>query len=541
MSLDDLQAQLRGTLDQQFAALNKKYEDGIADARRQAAADAEREFSVRLEAARVEWGSQLEASIAAARAEGQTRAAEALEHQRTEHAQGVERERAEFAQHIERQQAEHAQTVEHERVEFAQQIERQRAEHADSVEHAVTQAVAAARTDAQQQAFEALERERVEHDQAMTQAVAGARRTAELELESERRRGQNEIEAARQQAKTEAAAARQQTQGVSDADRRQLTSALEAERQRAQADMEGLRQRMQAETDALRQRMQAEIATARQVGAASVKPVAPPAPAVPALPAGAFNRALEAIREIDDSQTLSQALDSLLAHAGAVAGRGAMFLINADRLKAWKASGIPDIDVQTVESSIGGKDLLGRAIQTGQATPSSAALPAPPFARLPADRVGLAVPLMIGGRAVAVLYADSGAAAPPVGWAQIVEALVRHTAAVVALRTAMRTLDMLGGGADESGDASAGQVDDVQGARRYARLLVSEIKLYNEAAVRTGRQQRDLLQRLGPEIDRAQRLYDERVPSAVGARHVYFQQELVQTLADGDPALLGTT
>ena len=88
--------------------------------------------------------------------------------------------------------------------------------------------------------------------------------------------------------------------------------------------------------------------------------------------------------------------------------------------------------------------------------------------------------------------------------------------------------------------ADGGEASDDQGARRFARLLVSEIKLYNEAAVRTGRQQRDLLQRLRVEIDRAQRLYEERVPPAVGGRHAYFQQELVQTLADGDPALLGS-
>ena len=37
----------------------------------------------------------------------------------------------------------------------------------------------------------------------------------------------------------------------------------------------------------------------------------------------------------------------------------------------------------------------------------------------------------------------------------------------------------------------------------------------------------------------AQRLYEERVPPAIGARHALFQQELVQTLADGDRALLG--
>ena len=82
--------------------------------------------------------------------------------------------------------------------------------------------------------------------------------------------------------------------------------------------------------------------------------------------------------------------------------------------------------------------------------------------------------------------------------------------------------------------------DEESGARRYARLLVSEIKLYNEAAVRDGRERRDLLARLRPEIERARRLYEERVPATVGGRGLYFQQELVQTLAGGDPGLLGT-
>jgi hypothetical protein len=81
--------------------------------------------------------------------------------------------------------------------------------------------------------------------------------------------------------------------------------------------------------------------------------------------------------------------------------------------------------------------------------------------------------------------------------------------------------------------------DDDTSARRYARLLVSEIKLYNEGAVRVGREKRDLLHRLRSEIERARRLYAERVPDATGQRGAYFQQELVQTLADGDATLLG--
>jgi hypothetical protein len=81
--------------------------------------------------------------------------------------------------------------------------------------------------------------------------------------------------------------------------------------------------------------------------------------------------------------------------------------------------------------------------------------------------------------------------------------------------------------------------EDGTSARRYARLLVSEIKLYNEAAVQLGRQKRDLLERLKPEIERARKLYTQRISPSVDERAALFQQELVQTLADGDVSLLG--
>jgi hypothetical protein len=89
------------------------------------------------------------------------------------------------------------------------------------------------------------------------------------------------------------------------------------------------------------------------------------------------------------------------------------------------------------------------------------------------------------------------------------------------------------------GPKGTGATEDSNSARRYARLLVSEIKLYNEPAVRLGREKRDLLTRLKPEIDRARRLYEQRISTAIDSRGALFQQELVQTLADGDPALLG--
>lgn len=76
-------------------------------------------------------------------------------------------------------------------------------------------------------------------------------------------------------------------------------------------------------------------------------------------------------------------------------------------------------------------------------------------------------------------------------------------------------------------------------ARRFARLLVSEIKLYNEQKVRDGRAEGDLYSRLREDIDRSRQMYDKRVAPEVAGRFDYFHWELVNTLAEGDPAKLG--
>ncbi len=77
-------------------------------------------------------------------------------------------------------------------------------------------------------------------------------------------------------------------------------------------------------------------------------------------------------------------------------------------------------------------------------------------------------------------------------------------------------------------------------ARRFARLLVSEIKLYNEQQVAEGRSQNDLYRRLREYIDRSREMYDQRVKPEVAQRYDYFHHELVNTLAEGDEAKLGS-
>jgi len=76
-------------------------------------------------------------------------------------------------------------------------------------------------------------------------------------------------------------------------------------------------------------------------------------------------------------------------------------------------------------------------------------------------------------------------------------------------------------------------------ARRFARLLVSEIKLYNEQKVKEGRETQDLYERLREAIDRSRDMYNKRIQPPVAAKFDYFHYELVSSLAEGVEGKLG--
>lgn len=76
-------------------------------------------------------------------------------------------------------------------------------------------------------------------------------------------------------------------------------------------------------------------------------------------------------------------------------------------------------------------------------------------------------------------------------------------------------------------------------AKRFARLVVSEIKLYNEAKVNEGRRNKDLYERLKEDIERGRQMYSDRIPAGVRDSTNYFYDELVRILAGGDAGALG--
>jgi len=164
----------------------------------------------------------------------------------------------------------------------------------------------------------------------------------------------------------------------------------------------------------------------------------------------------------------------------------------------------------------------------------------------------VAIPIVIGGQAVAVLYADAGLETgndqqgtpnrePGTLNLEPLEILTRFASQRLEALTAIKAARSLTVDADVRAPARGGNdesADQHAAARRYARLLVSEIKLYHEPQVAEGRRERDLATRLGGEIARVRTLYEQRVPAEVRQHTDYVHEELIRTLADGDASLL---
>jgi len=76
-------------------------------------------------------------------------------------------------------------------------------------------------------------------------------------------------------------------------------------------------------------------------------------------------------------------------------------------------------------------------------------------------------------------------------------------------------------------------------AQRFARLLVDEIKLYNQANVVEGRRNHDLYDRLQDVIDKSRVTYQKRYGNTVAASADYFHREIIRSLAEDNVSVMG--
>jgi hypothetical protein len=312
----------------------------------------------------------------------------------------------------------------------------------------LAQAADAARLDATRLAEETAalaDRQRQEAEDALARVTADAEATVEA-IRSELRdtqasavrvRDESEAAIARLHAEAEAALARQIEEHTAVVSRLEAAQGSVSSDLRAALDTvvrerdEAIRQRDELAAEAVRMRNEFDEATLASLRTEAQEAATLHSQAVDAHQSGAL-RMLESVRLLDNASSLSEVLDALTAGASKEAGRAAMLVVKGDHLIGWRTLGFGALDHEprAIEQSTSDVGALAAAVNTGRpaVTGAGSVLMAPAFSDAPAERPGLAVPLLVAGRCVGVLYADPGTASPLAGWASPVEVLVRHAA-----------------------------------------------------------------------------------------------------------------
>ena len=301
------------------------------------------------------------------------------------------------------------------------------------------------------------------------------------------------------------------------------------------------------------------------------------------------------IRALQEHTSQAEILSSLLEGCGKFSTRTALFVLRSGNPAGWRARGFGNNDAVKSLVLDGGEGLAARVIQ-GRAPVLTAAneFDAAFLEAMghPAEGANIAlVPLIVREKVAALVYADPGSA--PQGkletpaldvlvrsaswWLEVVAARKAGTPAEVSPTLGTQVMSASASAAaapasepepepapepalqaaaavveesvpeveaePEPASSAALSADDQavhQKARRFAKLLVDEIKLYNKKKVEQGKATRDLYQRLKDDIDKSRATYEKRFGQTAAASADYFTSELVRSLADGDKALLGS-
>src|SRR5512132_1431262 len=149
-----------------------------------------------------------------------------------------------------------------------------------------------------------------------------------------------------------------------------------------------------------------------------------------------------AISEIDEQQSQAEILKVLVNRAAAFAPRVAFFAIKGDQAIGWRARGLQgtvgDQAVQQIkfalraDTTVGGASRSGETWSGGPGAHTDAHLIVNALGEEPPTRI-VAVPLRVGDRSVAVLYADSGDLDSEAINLEAIETLVRVSVMAVEL------------------------------------------------------------------------------------------------------------
>jgi hypothetical protein len=219
-----------------------------------------------------------------------------------------------------------------------------------------------------------------------------------------------------------------------------VRAAVEAERERLLAQAAEQMQSLAAEREAA-----VADAEARAMASATASIDAARAGEREAEMAG-LARLVESIRGLDGATSLSEVLDALALAAGRETARAAVVVVKGDHVVGWRLSGFGARDAQpkSIDLPLAESGVIGLAATSSRAvTTKSGGADGPGFEHLTDDRVGMAMPVLVGGRVVAVVYADgvTGEAhdqTVPSPWPEAIEVLARHAGRCLEAMTAQK-------------------------------------------------------------------------------------------------------
>jgi hypothetical protein len=246
---------------------------------------------------------------------------------------------------------------------------------------------------------------------ALAAELEETRRTFEAQVEESRRLARAEVEESR----LEAAAANETADADRDADE---VAAAQLALARAEAERAVAEAAERTRTDA----HEAELA--------------------------AIARLVDGIRLLDEGSALGSVLDGLAECASREVERAAVTIVNGDRLRGRKFKGFDRAGRPTsFDLDLDAAGLLSSVVRTGAGVSRSAAgdtedqdtgqAELPAFAQGAGPRHAVALPVIVGGHVVAVLYADEPQPVTPSAarWPAMLEVLTRHAGRVLEAMT----------------------------------------------------------------------------------------------------------
>jgi hypothetical protein len=293
----------------------------------------------------------------------------------------------------------------------------------------------------------------------------------------------------------------------------------------------------------------------------------------------------KAVARIQAGATQKEILRALLDNTVLYCGRAALFVVKNGAATGWQGAAFSNNDAikdfaLDVSSGIGARVLQSRTAENGVASDFDKHFTSKFGA--PSDGKVALLPLLLKDKVSALVYADSGAHAGTLDAAAL-DVLVRATSAwleVISQRkqaqkdgtpeaemhsapsandpfaahaplhtgkahheavpaAAMSAAAAWGGSSAGFAGLSPEDAEVHHKAQRFARLLMDEIKLYNQAKVADGRKHKDIYDRLKEDIEKSRATYLKRYGNTSAASGNYFNQELIRSLAEDDVSLLG--